>query len=395
MEWTTLEWAPDGSGFLVGVGWAYDEHLYWFPAKDGEPVLLLAGSLGNIRWSPQGWSGPTGPGMVLVEYTDSLPLLHFVGQDGSDVVVPAKGAERDTQFQVSNNRVYYNKAYADRTGTVSLFVNDDLAGCHPPLLSPDGGRLAWLCDNGTPQWSDIISGTAEIQFRVMLTDDQGRNPREVWRYTEAGPDYRDMRLLDWRVDGGAVYLSRPKYGTAWAYFDYNPGILILDIDSGETNQVGDLGTVHDGMVSPDGIWLAQSEIQEWPNEGVFLRLRSLVDGTERIIDSAEGATVAGDFSFSPGGDWIAWREWATQPGGSIFLIRVLNLPDGEPLTVYGAAEAIAPELGGWIGGNQLVLAHTPQEDGTGGYSTVVELPAVGVGEPLAPFAFLGRLNASP
>jgi hypothetical protein len=395
LEWTVLEWAPDGSGFLVGVGWAYDEYLYWFPAEGGEPVLLLAGSLGNIRWSPRATSGPAGPAMVLVEFTDSIPLLHFVGPDGSDVVVPAKGAERDTQFHVGNNRVYYNKAYADRTGTASLFVSDDLAGCHPPLLSPDGGRLVWLCDDGTPQWSDIISGTAEVQFRVMLTDDQGRSAREVWRYTEAGPDYRDIRLLGWRADGGAVYLSRPKYGTAWAYFDYNPGILILDIGTGEMTQVGDLGTVHDGMVSPDGTWLVQSEIQESPNEGVFLRLSSLVDGTERIIDSAEGSTVAGDFSFSPGGAWIAWREWATQPGGSIFLIRVLSLPDGEPLTVYGDAETTAPKLGGWTGRDQLVLVHPPQEGGTGSYSTVVELPAVGVGEPLAPFTFSGRLDASP
>jgi hypothetical protein len=229
----------------------------------------------------------------------------------------------------------------------------------------------------------------------MLTDGQGRRAREVWRYTEAGPDYRDMRFLGWRADGGAVYLSRPKYGTAWAYFDYNPGIIILDIGTGEVTEVGDLGTVHDGMVSPDGTWLVQSEIQESPNEGVFLRLSSLVDDNERIIDSAEGATVAGAFSFSPDGAWLAWREWATQPGGSIFLIRVLSLPDGEPLTVFGDAEATAPELGGWIDRDQLVLVHAPQEGGTGGYSTVVELPAVGVGEPLAPFTFLGRLDASP
>jgi hypothetical protein len=204
-----------------------------------------------------------------------------------------------------------------------------------------------------------------------------------------------MRLLGWRADGGAVYLSRPKYGTAWAYFDYNPGILILDIGTGAMMQVGDLGTVHDGMVSPDGTWLVQSEIRESPNEGVFLGLRSLADGTERIIDSAEGATVAGDFSFSPSGAWLAWREWATQPGGSIFLIRVLSLPDGEPLTVYGEAETTAPELGGWIDRDQLVLVHASQEGGTGSYSTVVQLPAVGVGEPLAPFTFLGRLDAAP
>ena len=44
--WTTPEWAPDGSGFLVGLmgaGVGYTEHLYWFPANGSDPVLLLVG----------------------------------------------------------------------------------------------------------------------------------------------------------------------------------------------------------------------------------------------------------------------------------------------------------------------------------------------------------------
>jgi hypothetical protein len=392
LEWTTLAWAPDGRGFLVGAEWAYDEHLYWFPAGDTDPVLLFADSLGVARWSSQVMGGAASSGMVLAEYTDAVPLLHFVGEDGSDVVVPAKGAEQYTPFQVGGDRVYYNKAYADRNGGVSLFVSDALAGCRPPLASPDASQLAWLCDDGVPEWSDLISGTAEINFRLMVTDGQGRSPREAWSRVETGPDYRNIDLVSWRRDGGAVYLSRPKYGTAWAYFDYNPGMLILDLDIGQTTPIGELEGVHDGLVSPDGAWLVQSKIVEWPSEGVFLALQSLGDGPERTIACAEGATVAGDFSFSPDNTWLAWREWATAPGGSIFLIRVLRLPDGEPLTVYADAELTAPDIGGWSGKDDLVMVYPIREDGTGGYSAVVTLPAVGSGDFFSPFAFLGMLG---
>ena len=165
--------------------------------------------------------------------------------------------------------------------------------------------------------------------------------------------------------------------------------------TGETNRIGDLENVHDGLISPDGVWLAQSVVTEWPSEGVFVSLRSLVDGTTREVASAERAKVAGDFSFSPGNTWLAWREWTTAPGGSIMMVRVLQMPDGEPLTVYGDAEMVAPEIGGWLGSNELVLVYPRQEDGTGGYTTVVNLPAVGGGEFLSPFTFLGTYGGAP
>jgi Tol biopolymer transport system component len=395
LEWTTLEWSPDGRGFLVGVKWVYDEHLYWFPSDGTDPVLLVAGSLGTAHWSAQTVAA-SGPEMVLVEYIEGgAPLVHFADEDGSTAIISAKGAERSTQFQIGGDRVYYNMAYVDRRKAASLIVSDALAGCRPPMPSPDGGQLAWLCDYGLPDWSDLISGTAEIYFRLVATDDQGRNPREVWSYVETGPDYRDVDLVSWRRDGGVVYLSRPKYGTAWAYFDYNPGIMALDLNTGQTAQIGDLEGIHDGLVSPDGVWLAQSKISERPNEGVFIIVRSLIDETERVVACAEGATVAGDFSFSPGNTWLAWREWATAPGGSIFLIRVLRLPNGEPLTVYGDAELTAPKIGGWLNANDLVLVYPLQEDGTGGHSTVVSLPAIGAGDLLSPHTFVGLLNETP
>ncbi len=395
LEWTTLEWSPNGRGFLAGAGWVYDEHLYWFPSDGDDPMLLLTASLGAARWSPRSVGGAQRSGMVLVEYTDGVPMLHFVSQNGADIPVLARGAETHTPFYVGGNRVYYNKTYAERNGGASLFVSDPLAGCRPPLPSPDARRLAWLCDDGAPDWTDLISGTARINFRLMLTDDRGRSAREAWSYLEAGPDYRDFSLVSWRGDGRAVYLSRPKYGTAWAYFDYNPGLSALDLSTGQLSQLGELDDVHDGRVSVDGTWLAQSRIAAWPDEGVFVSLRSLVDGTELGAACAEGTSVAGDFSFSPDNAWLAWREWATAPGGSLFLIRALHLPDGEALTIYGDAELTAPEIGGWLSRDELVLVHPVLADGSGGHSTVVTLPAVGMGNFLSPFSFLGMLGEAP
>ncbi len=385
-HWTLLEWAPDGSGFLAGLEWGYAEHLYWFPARGGDPVLLITDAIGLAAWSPRVRATP---GMVLAEYTDNVPLLHFVRADGNEVVVAAKGAEPYTQFHIGGSRVYYNKFYADTGGATSLFASGQLAGCRSPLPGPAGDRLAWLCDSGAPDWSEIINGTVKVHFRLILTDEDGHSPREVWQYTEEGPDYRDFKLLRWRADGKVIYFSRPKYGTAWAYFDYNPGILELDLSTGQITTLGDVENIHDGMVSPDGTWLVQSKVAEWPAEGVTLLLRSLKDGTEQIIPCEEGALVAGDFSFSPANTWLAWRELVKVSGGTVMLVRFMRLPDGEPLTVYGDVESNAPHIGGWLGENELVLVYPRLSDGTGGHSAVVNLPATGAGDVFSPYTFVG------
>jgi len=309
--------------------------------------------------------------------------------------VPARGAGRYIEFQVGGQRVYYDRCYTDRNGGVSLSVLGGLHSCHLPLVSPDGSQLAWLCDDGPLDVDALINGSAEIHFQLIVTDGRGRDPREVWSHVEVGPDYRQVHPLSWRADGQVIYLSQPQYGVAWAYFDYNPGILALDTNTGQATQIGDLDGVHDGMASPDGAWLVQSRVAEWPDEGVFVTLRSLVDGTERDVTCAEGAKVAGDFSFSPDNAWLAWREWVTEPGGGRLLIRALRLPDGEPLTVYGDVELGAPRIGGWLGRDDLVLVYPVREDGTGGHSTVVTLPAIGPGVSFSPFAFLGVLDEAP
>jgi hypothetical protein len=259
-------------------------------------------------------------------------------------------------------------------------------------VSPDGERLAWLCHDGLPDWQAVISGTAEIHFRVIVSDGRGRRAREVWHHVETGPDYRAVHPLGWGADGATVYLSRPQYGAGGPYFENNPGILALDVDTGQATQIGDLNGVHDGLVSADGAWLVQSGITQGPGDGECLMLRSLVKGTERAFACGVGTVAAGDFSFSAGNTWLAWREWVRGPGVSDFTIRALRLPDGEPFTVYRDGEDVAPRIGGWLRGDELVLVYPLREDGTGEYSTVIRLPATGPGYPLSPFVFVGVLG---
>jgi hypothetical protein len=223
--------------------------------------------------------------------------------------------------------------------------------------------------------------------------------------------------MHWRADGKVIYLSQPKYGVAHAYFDYNPGILALDVDTGQVTQIGDLDGIHDGLVNSDGTWLVQSRAAKWPSTGVSITLRSLVDGSERgserSIACADGFIVAGDFSFSPDNTWVAWREWGTAGQGMAhILIRALRLPDGEPLAVYEEIESAAPQIGGWLRGGDLVLVYSMWGSGGGdaqenhaggpfpentsrGYSTVVALPSTGPGIVFSPFTFLNILTDLP
>ena len=397
-RWQTLEWAPDGSGILAGLESARHGRLYWIPAGRAKPVLLLAGDLGAAQWAPRTEepqaSPEEDPAMVLVEYGHAQPRLHFLRENGSDLVVRASGATRCTSFQVGDQRAYYDGHYTDRRRVRTLRAPDAPGGCQPPMVRPDGQRLAWLCTDGSPDWQALVDGTAEIHFRLIVTDWRGRGSREVWHHVETDPGYRSVHLMGWGAGGATVYLSRPKYGAAWAYFPYNPGILALDVSTGQATQIGDLDGVHDGLVSPDGTWLVQSWIPGQPDDGESIVLRSLDGGMERTVACAQGTAVAGDFSFSPENTWLAWREWASGPGGPRFAIRALRLPDGEPFTVHEDDADISPRIGGWLHRDDLVLVYPLRQDGTGEYSTVLTLPATGPGYPLSPFAFLGVLGGN-
>lgn len=383
-QWETLEWAPDGSGFLAGLTEVYDEHLYWFPAGDTEPVLLLVGS-STAHWAPrtvEAQASPEArPPMVLVEHTDDTPLLHFVAED-SKTVVPAEGANRFSEFQVIGDRVYYNGHSATREGLVSLPV-PDVPGSFSMLVAPDGDRIAWLFLGNQ---ISLVDGSGEAYFRLVLTDGEGRDPRQIWEHISTFYNNQGFALVGWRDDGKVLYLSQPRLGVAWPCFNYRPGMLALDVSTGQVTQIG-ADDAFDAAVSPDGDWLVQSYA------GQSIILRSLVDGTERAIPYTDGTDVAGDFSFSPGNTWLAWQEHVMTPGK--FRLRAMRLPGGEPFTVYEVDEYAVREhrIAGWLGPDELVVVR--KEVTPHGSSYLITLPSTGPGVLLSPFAFLSVQKPPP
>ncbi len=302
MTWSTLAWAPDDGGFIIGLTWNDEERLFWIPRNDEKgDIPLLADSTGPVRWSSQIIESKRELEMVFVDYTSEDPVFHFTREGEADVIISAKGdVSPDGSFQISGDRIYYNYRYAHHLGGASLIVPDRGGDCNSPVVSASGEELAWICNGSPPDWSDLVDNTAEIPFHLIITDDEGENEREVWTHVETGPDYRSFKIMGWRDDGEVIYLSQPKYGAAQTYFEYNPGIMAFDLNTGEMKQIGDLEDVYDARVSSDGVWLIQSKTEEQLEEPkVQIQLKSLVDDFERPVASAEGATIAGDFSFSP------------------------------------------------------------------------------------------------
>lgn len=414
MTWSTLAWAPDDSGFIVSLAWDDNERLFWIPKKDDDAdsarddieteddaggdnnyiVPLLADSTGSVRWSSQIVESERELEMVFIDYTSEDPVFHFTRGGETDIIISAKGdVSSDSSFQISGDRIYYNYRYAHRLGGASLVVPDRGGDCHSPVVSADGQKLAWICDGSPPNWSALVDHTAEIPFHLIITDDEGKNEREVWTHVEAGPDYRSFRPMGWRDDGEVIYLSQPKYGAAQTHLDYNPGVMAFNLNSGEMEQIGDLEGAYDARVSSDGAWLIQSKTEtRSEGERVQIQLRSLVNDFERPIASAEGATIAGDFSFSPREKWVAWREWVQTTGGSILLVRAMRLPDGEAITICGDIEDAAPKIGGWLREGELVMVYPVRPDGTGGQSASIVLPNVGQGAVFSPHSFIGVLG---
>jgi hypothetical protein len=325
--------------------------------------------------------------MVLVEYTDAEPLLHFVGEDGSEITVLAEGADLSTEFQVAGGRVYYQDRHAGRSGVTALSVPDAPGDLQAVRASPDGDKLAWLF---TDDQINLRRKSGEAHFRLIVTDGQGNGPQEIWHRVETPPDTRWINLLGWRSDAEEIYLSQSEYQEAAPYFKLNPGIMAVGVVTDGVTVVGDLEGVADAAVSPDGVWLVQAMTNMEPTGNLTITLLALIDKAKIHIPGTKGAWLAGDFSFAPGSGWLAWREWGTMPDGSVLVVRARHLPDGEPFTVYQEASDDSPVvIGGWIGEDDLVLV---QENGAGP-STVISLPSsLGLGSPLSPFAFLGVLE---
>lgn len=318
----------------------------------------------------------TFPPMVLAEHVEGGILFHFVAEE-EDIVVPAEGAEVFTRFQVLGDRVYYEGRYATREGVVTL-PTPDFPGGLTTLVAPDGSRIAWLFLDNRISLSDR---SGEAHFRLVLTDGSGRDPRLMWERVATFYDNRGAALLAWRQDGKMLYLSQPRLGVAWCCFNYNPAVMGLDLTTGETTILGD-EDAFDAAVSPDGNRLAQSF-----DDGE-VRLRSLTDGTERTVADGKAGSVAGDFSFSPEGRWLAWLEMTA---GETYRLWAVRLPDEKATMVWDLGQLIGePRIAGWLGPDTLVVV-LHESAGSGGSSYRLRLPD-GEPERFSAYDFLGLLS---
>jgi hypothetical protein len=342
----------------------------------------------RIEGGPQ---TPPLPPMVLVERIapDGAlrphPLLHFVDADGSDTVVPAEGYG-GLDFQVAGQRVYYGGYYANREGIVPLNVPEIGLPCRPPLPTPEGDRLAWICENLSTASFEALEQGGTFDFKMAITDGEGNEPHVVWQHTETGPLYNTFRLVSWQADGESVAMTMHAASVAWPRFDYHPNLLWVRLDTGEETPIGD-PDAGDAALSDDGHWLAQA----FHGEPDVVRLRSLADSAERTITGTEGVEIIGDFSFSPGNIWLVWQECP-----DLFLppfrLRALRLPDGEPFTVH-EAEVAEQSVAGWLGPDELVVVRNGE--GPVGSSYLITLPFEGAGSKISPHDFLGVPAPSP
>jgi len=365
--WTVLAWAPDGSGLLAGVDYTYDTALYWFPDSQPEdivtPTLLLASPFSAVAWAPEPFDTSTPitvqepePLQVTIEFDTEGSFLHFVASNGEIVDVPAERADHRSHFQVTSDGVYYDGYFANGESVSKLTPPRE--GCRGPLVSPQGDQITWLCD-GEPQC--LLCGDGERppnHFRLIVTDHDGGNARLAWEHIELGPNYTVPTLVSWRSDGAVIYLAQPEYGAGSCCFNYRPGLLALDVQTGQTSLLGNRENIGDAAVSPSGAWLVQTSIAPPPDDTAALHIQSLETGTEYVIPCGEEVLTAGDFSFSPHERWLAWQEYLALPGVASYRVRAARLPDGEPVTLYEVEEAemnSEPRIATWREPDEIVL----------------------------------------
>mgnify|MGYP006284791713 FL=1 len=335
-------------------------------------------------------TAPSLPPLALVErytpaYTDlNPPLLHFLSADGADVTVPAENWNPAYTFQVAGDRVYYGSNYATREGVVSFDVPDVGLSCWSPLVAPEGAQLAWMCENLSAASFEELESGAAYEFKLVITDGEGNDPRVVWQHTETGPLYKTHRLVSWRADWESVYLTRRPVGVAWPAFGYHPSMLEVRLKSGEEIVIGE-EEAGDAAVSPDGRWLAQA----FHGEPDSVQIRSLVAGAEYAIPGLAGVENIGDFSFSPDGRWLVWQETLSIHADPPFRLRAVQLPDGDPFLIY-EADATEQSVAGWLEPDQLVVVR--HGEAAAGSSYLISLPDGGPGCRISNYDFVGVLE---
>lgn len=195
-----------------------------------------------------------------------------------------------------------------------------------PAWSSDGSRLAWIAEG---------DGTTSL----WLYESNSGETREIVECMA-----RSCDQLDISPDGSLVAYSATLY-------DGLPGLVVVDVASGETDEIELTGQVLSPAFSPDGRRIALSQLGG--RSGIYLidvgPPGDTSPGTPRLL----GDIVDADhLTWSPDGKWIAYRHFGRMTG------------DGQvPLTAGLAPAGYGIVVTRVDGSDTRVLATGPANDG--------------------------------
>ena len=332
------------------------------------------------------WDEDKLPDMVLVEYPEGGPaILHFAMQGQGEKALLVTGWEESDTFQVVRESVYFPGGKVDQSG-VKTIPCPALPGTVSAAVSPDGMKLAWLF---VSELEDLNAAEEKWTHAALLVSDQdGNEPDMVWT-VEQKDAMVYYRLLGWSLDGRQIYVGQGGYPEQGPWRG-SPGLLAIDLETGKATPLGQRVNVVETALSPDEIWLAQVEqLGQMDQFGLRLLFRSRAGQTVWQIEALQNAVRVGNFSFSPDGEVVVWREWVWKDLEERIVIRGMSLADGVPWEIYqtillpGEKIDQAGVIQGWIDEKRFVLV---SEAGKG-ESYLFSLEN-GEKEPLSPYSFL-------
>jgi len=377
-------WTPDGR-ILVRT-WRYstlpDSKLVAFDGEGGHEIIPLAQASEGVfapdgktlfftRWPRQGSQTKRYQGGTVESLWRYEP-----GAEAVPLTADWAGTSHNPMFW--SGRVYF---LSDRDGVMNVYSMDkdghDLkqethhAGLDVQYASLSEGRVVYQC--GADLWLlDIKSGhDAVIPITIVSDFDQLRDhwvkkPLDYLTAAHISPDGSAVAFTARgevftlpRKDGRIVKVagdSSIRYREA-RYMPDGKSIFALSTETGETefwkypaNGVGkpeqwthDAKVLRwDGVVSPDGRWLAHRDKDEQ------LWLHDLKSGTEKLIAQSMTGGFA-QFVWSPDSQWLAYVEAASN---TFEQVKVLNAHTGliHPLTSdrYNSFSPAWSSDGKWI-----------------------------------------------